>query len=389
MKILRAYIARETYAATAFVLFGFLALFTFFDFIAELEDIGRGGYEFPHALAYVLLSVPNHIYELMPVVALIGAIYALAQFASNSEFTAMRAAGMGRTRALGALTRVGIVLAVFTALIGEVVAPPAERLAQDIRLGAMGGQITGQFRSGIWIKDTVRNDDGSVRLQRFVNIKQMSTDGRVSDVRVFEFDDQFRLVDILQAPSGRFEKGNDWTLEGVVELRIEPTPGEAGIDAIRVERIVGGERPWRSELTPDLLGVLAVAPDRMSAWSLAAYVDHLRGNQQDASRYELAMWKKIFYPLAILVMMALALPFAYLHARAGSIGYKVFAGIMLGVAFHFLNGLFSHLGLLNTWPPWISVSVPSLVAFVIAMVMLVRVGGAGKVSPVAPSRAPA
>ena len=118
MKILRAYFARETFTAVAFVLAGFLALFSFFDFVAELEDIGRGNYQFQHALAYGLLSLPNHTYELMPVVSLIGTIYALAQFASSSEFTAMRAAGMGRTRALGALLRIGLVLAIITAGIG-------------------------------------------------------------------------------------------------------------------------------------------------------------------------------------------------------------------------------------------------------------------------------
>jgi lipopolysaccharide export system permease protein len=74
------------------------------------------------------------------------------------------------------------------------------------------------------------------------------------------------------------------------------------------------------------------------------------------------------------VMMALALPFGYLQARAGGIGYKVFAGIMLGIGFHFMNGLFSHLGLLNTWQPWFSVSLPSIVALLVAFTMLHWVG---------------
>lgn len=375
MRILRGYFARETFGAVAFVLAGFLALFTFFDFIAELEDIGRGNYAFQHALAYVFLNVPNHIYELMPVATLIGAIYALAQFASNSEFTAMRAAGLGRRRAMVALMRVGLVLAILTAIVGEVVAPPADRLGQDIRLGALGGQITGQFRSGIWIRDTVRNERGEAARQRFVNVGQLSPTGSLRDVRIFEFDPDMRLLGVLWAPRGSFTGVDRWDLNDTTEIAIESDPNEPPT-AIRVERRSLGDREWTSELTPELLSVIAVAPDRMSAWDLARYVGHLNANRQDASRYELALWKKAIYPLAILVMMALALPFAYLHARAGSIGYKVFAGIMVGVAFHFLNGLFSHLGLLNTWPAWISVSIPSAVALMIALIMLYRVGGA-------------
>jgi lipopolysaccharide export system permease protein len=56
------------------------------------------------------------------------------------------------------------------------------------------------------------------------------------------------------------------------------------------------------------------------------------------------------------------------------VGYKVFAGIMLGVTFHFMNGLFSHLGLLNTWPAWLAVSIPSLVALSVALALLAWVG---------------
>ena len=66
-------------------------------------------------------------------------------------------------------------------------------------------------------------------------------------------------------------------------------------------------------------------------------------------------------------MMALALPFAYLHARAGAIGLKVFGGIMLGMSFQLLNNLFSHLGLLNTWPSWFTAALPSLLYLVLAI----------------------
>jgi lipopolysaccharide export system permease protein len=134
------------------------------------------------------------------------------------------------------------------------------------------------------------------------------------------------------------------------------------------------EREWASELGPEIVRVAMLDPDRMSLIGLVQYTRHLRENRQSAERYEIALWKKIVYPLAVIVMMTLALPFGYLQVRAGSIGYKVFAGIMLGIAFHFLNGLFSHLGLLNTWPAWLAVSIPSMVALAVALGMLGWVG---------------
>jgi lipopolysaccharide export system permease protein len=368
--VLGRYLRREVIAAVAFVLTGFLALFAFFDFINELEDVGRGGYRVQHALLFVALGLPSRIYELMPIAALIGTIYALAQFAAHSEFTAMRAAGLGRRRALAVIAGIGLWLAALTAIVGELLTPPAEKLAQKVRLSAMGGAVGGQFRSGLWIKDTVKDAEGRAQRQRFVNVGELMPDTTLRSVRVFEFDQEFRLVEIVEAAGASFVPPNSWRLEQVVQMLLQPVRMAGDAVALRIEREQFAERIWPSELNPDIIGVLMVVPERMSAWNLAQYARHLRDNQQRADRYEIALWKKIVYPIAVIVMMALALPFAYLQARAGGIGYKVFAGIMLGVAFHFLNGLFSHLGLLNTWPAWLAASVPSFVAVTLALAML-------------------
>ena len=370
MSVIGRYVAREVGAAVSFVLVGFLALFAFFDFINELDDIGRGGYRLQHAVISVLLGLPSRIYELMPIAALIGTIYAMAQFAQHSEFTAMRAAGLSRRRALQSIVVIGAWLSVATAIVGELLTPSAERLAQTVRLGAMGGTVGAQFRSGLWIKDSVKDAEGNVQRLRFVNVGELLPDTTLKAVRVFEFDAEFRLAEIVSAASGRFQAPDAWKLEQVERLVFTPVQVAGDAVALRSDRAVQPSHLWPSELTPDIVGVLMLVPERMSAWRLAQYVQHLKDNQQRADRYEIALWKKLIYPLAVIVMMALALPFAYLQVRAGGIGYKVFAGIMMGMAFHFLNGLFSHLGLLNTWPPLLSVSIPSIGAFALALGML-------------------
>lgn len=370
MKTLRRYLGREIIVAVGFVLAGFLALFAFFDFINELGDIGRGGYRLQHALAFVLLGLPPHVYELMPIAALIGSIYALAQFAANSEFTAMRAAGLGRRQALATVARVGLYIAVLTILVGEVLSPPAERLAQRLRLSAIGASAAGEFRSGLWLKDSVRTPGGEVDRLRFVNIGELLPDGTLHDVRVFEFDARMRLTELLRARSATYAPPDAWRLADVEATRFVQPELPADAPILHVDQSHLATQAWKSDLTPGLLGVLLVQPDRMSGLNLYRYVHHLEENRQNATRYEIALWKKAVYPFAVIVMMALALPFAYLQARAGGIGYKVFAGIMLGIAFHFLNGLFSNLGMLNTWPPLLSVSIPSIAAFVLALGML-------------------
>jgi lipopolysaccharide export system permease protein len=374
MIVVGRYLAREIAYGVIFVLFGFLGLFAFFDLVNELDDLGRGTYRIQHAIGFVALSLPAHIYELMPVAALIGAIYALAQFASHSEFTAMRAAGMGRTIALRGVLGVGAAFALVTALIGEVVAPPADRLAQSLRLTALGATVGGQFRSGMWIKDTLRDAQGSPLALRFVNIGALQPDAALEGLQIFEFDPDFTLRSVIRAKRARWTGDGMWTLHELEETQFVSGQTLDRLPTLSSRLVKEAERGWASELGPDIVRVAMLEPDRMSLIGLVQYTRHLRENRQNSERYEIALWKKIVYPLAVIVMMALALPFGYLQVRAGSIGYKVFAGIMLGVAFHFLNGLSSHLGLLNTWPAWLSVSIPSLVALAVAFGMLGWVG---------------
>jgi len=375
MTILGRYLSREIFQATAVVLVGFLGLFGFFDLFEELENIGRGNYRLVDALTRVVLATPSHIYELMPIAVLIGAIWALAMFAQHAEFTAMRAAGLGRMRALRELLALGFLCVGITALFGEVLAPPAERLAQSLRLSAMGATVSAEFRSGVWVKDTTRDDAGELERIRFVNVAQVRPDATLSDLRVYEFDPQFRLRALLLAAQGRYTSDGQWLLTDVVETQLEPEATARLTDTLetrlaQASRLKIDQKIWNSGLDPSIVSVLLVQPERMSAIDLFHYVQHLRDNRQQVSRYEIALWKKIIYPFAALVMLALALPFGYLQTRSGGIALKVFSGIMLGVAFHFLNGLASHLGLLNTWPAWISALMPSALALALALSLL-------------------
>jgi lipopolysaccharide export system permease protein len=162
-----------------------------------------------------------------------------------------------------------------------------------------------------------------------------------------------------------------WRLTNVVETRlplVDPAntaPGAAATEVVREP-----ERAWSTELTPEIFGVLLVRPERMGMLALTQYIRHLSDNRQRSDRYEIALWNKVFYPLAVLVMMALALPFAYLHVREGSVSLKIFSGVMLGVLFYMLNKLFGHLGLLNTWPPVLVAAMPSLLVLSVALAVL-------------------
>src|SRR6185369_657567 len=159
---LQRYLARQIWAAVTFVLVGFLALFAFFDLIAELRDLGKGDYVLRQIVTVVMLGLPAHAYELMPVGVLIGTLYVLAHLSSNSEYTVMRGAGLSPSRAGWALAKVGIAFVVGTFAIGAWVAPYSEQAAQQVRMRAMQSLIGGSLNSGLWFKDA----------RSFINVRE-------------------------------------------------------------------------------------------------------------------------------------------------------------------------------------------------------------------------
>jgi lipopolysaccharide export system permease protein len=350
-RTLERYLGRQIYAAVGFILFAFLALFAFFDLIKELTDLDKGEYKLREVFLFVALTIPAHAYELFPVVVLIGTLYVLSHLASNSEYTVMRSSGLSPARAALMLLKIGSAFVVLTFVLGEWLAPFAEETAQKTKLRALSSMIGQDLRSGLWFKD-----EGS-----FINVREARQANQLQDLRIFEFDAEYRLRRITAAKRADYQAGGVWTLSGVATTSFTPE----GPLISRAERT-----EWRSAVTPDLLDALIVQPNRMSAWALHKYIQHLTGNKQQTERYEIALWKKLVYPFATLVMMALALPFAYMHARAGMVGFKVFLGIMLGTFFHMLNNLFSHIGLLQHWPPITSAVVPSMAFLMAAMLMM-------------------
>jgi len=351
MRTLSRYLAREVYASTLLVFVALLMLFAFFDLIHELSDIGKGNYRLSHAIGFVTLSLPGHVYELFPIAALIGSLFALSQLNSHSELTVMRVSGLPLWRIAVALLQAGLLFAVLTFVFGEFIAPSAERYANQMRLKATKGVVAQEFRSGLWVKDATS----------FVNVEEVLPDTTLKGVKIYDFDETYRLRTISYARQGVHVDENHWRLTDVSQTRFEPN--RTVVDHLP-------ESDWKSVLSPEILNVLLVVPEQMSAWNLYFYVQHLRDNKQKTARYEIALWAKLTYPLATLAMLVLALPFASHQLRSGGVSAKVFAGIMLGLSFHLLNRLFAHLGLLNDWPPLFSAIFPTLVFMGAALGMI-------------------
>lgn len=360
MRTVRRLLYRDIVASVVFVALAFLSLFFFIDLVEKMGNVGRAGRTTGVAVMSALLELPGHFYELMPIAVLIGTIYSLARLAQSSEFTILRTGGLGPGRALSLLAVLGVVFGAITFAVGDYVVPVAERKAVAVKALAAGGMRVG--RTGAWLKEKRMTPEGERSYS--VNLAGTTPDGRLSGIRIFEFDADGRLSVRIAAKTGTVAADGTWTLSEAevtrwpdVRLR-EP----AGVVEQRLP-----ELRWASTLTPEVVAAAVMPRETMTTADLWRYSVHLSDQAQATQSYEILFWKKALYPLACLVMMALALPFAYLHARAGSVSLKVFGGIMLGISFVLLNNLAGHVGLLRDWTPWIAAATPSLLYLLMSL----------------------
>ena len=379
MRTIRRLVYKEAASSIALVALGFLSLFFFFDLVDELRFVGKGSglpgagvYELRHAFLYSVLLVPSRLYELLPISVLIGTILVMARLAQSSEYTILRTSGLGPWRALRLLLTFGLAFVVLSFVLGDYATPAADRGAQLLKAKYRGQITLGQ--TGAWLKEK------QAYTNSVVNVRALTSDNEMQGVRIYEFDNQGFVVSLTDAASASFAQDGAWTLRQtertefflhpVSQAQAHPSAGvplaketapQNPADLARAVRSHHSELRWPTAISAEMVSAALLKPDRMATIDLFAYIRHLEANGQTAQRYEIEFWRKVFYPLSCLVMVMLALPFAYLHFRGGSIATYVFGGVMSGISFFLLNNVFGYIGNLQNWQPWLAAATPGLI----------------------------
>lgn len=354
MRLITRYMLSQLVSATLYTLLALLALYGFFDIIQEMPRVGQNNYDMTAMLNYVLLLAPGHTYELLPLAVLIGVLVAMTQLVTHSEYTVIRTSGIALMQIASLLFGFGLVCAVLTLFLGEFGAPMAQQKAEQLKLSATRSLVAQEFHSGIWVKDN----------SNFINVREMLPDSTLLGIHVYTYDQHYRLIRTSQAERGNYDPASkSWTLRNIQETDFT----ENHIETRHLDRL-----DWKSVIEPGILNVLLVVPEQMSALNLMTYIQHLRDNQQNTQRYEIAMWGKLFYPLACISMALVALAFTPKQRRHGQLGLRLFAGICIGVAFHFINRLFGYLGLLHDWNPALTATLPTLLFLLAGIILIIR-----------------
>lgn len=346
MRILDFYIGRVLASTTFITLAVFVSVSGIIKFVEQMRAIGRGNYDLAHAALYVLYAVPRDVEVFFPMSALIGGLIGIGMLASNSELIVMQAAGLSRLDIIKSVMKTAILLIIVSMAIGEWLAPSGEAKAREIRAQAISGGSLIAAKNGVWAKDG----------DYFVNIGEVMDKGQLKKVQIYGFNDQLKIDSWLSAKSAIYQNKR-WLLKDVEEFVLT---GDEIITKNHQQKL------WNSSLTPKKLGVVTVTPESLSLRGLIDYLDYLHANEQDSSRYQLALWRKIMQPLTVAVMLLVALSFIFGPLRSVSMGARIMMGVFTGILFFISNEVLGSLSLVYQLPPILGAMMPSLIFVSIA-----------------------
>lgn len=352
MNIIERYIGKTVLSSITVTLATLVGISTLFRFIEQISHVGKGDFSFLTAALYSIYLIPQDVESFFPMAAMIGGLVGLGAMAQSSELVVMQAIGMSKSNVVNAVLKSSIALILVMMVFSEWGVPQSIRAAKELKTQAISSGEIYSNSQGIWAKDG----------NSFINIKQVADNGELFGVSIFDFDDNLKLTKQTSAKSAHFAQ-NNWNLEDVTISYWASR---------KINNVDLSFMPWSTNLSPDKLGIVKVKPERMPMSELYEYLLYLKNNDQNANRYELALWRKIFQPLNVAVMLLLALSFIFGPLRSVTMGARVILGILTGFSFFLFDRIFGSISLVYDVPAPMGAFAPTLVFSLIAMRLLTK-----------------
>jgi len=353
MSILTGYLMRSILASTMLVLLVFLALAGLFEFIGQLGST-QGSFGIPQALLFAALRMPQLAFEMLPIAALIGALLGLGGLANNSELVVMRTAGLSIARLAGMVAAAGLVLAIFTGLVGEFIGPPLDYFARTMRDEARYEKEDRDIGNAAWVKD------GPVIL----HLERINTQFDFGALYLYRFNEDNSLKSIAKAENAGIDESDNWILENFRETRFQDGNIEVTESPLAIESF---------DVDGDLLAITLVKPVSLSARGLMSYIGYLKKNGLAAERYETEFWSRISKTATVMVMPVLALAFVFGSLRSTGSGGRLMLGVLIGLAYFLASEMLANSGQVFDLNPAIVTWVPSLALVMVTVFALSRV----------------
>jgi len=356
MKIRDRYITKTLLNYTLVVLLVWLSIYSFFNFLAELNSVGQADYTVIEAIKYILLQIPEVAYKQASPVILLGCVLGMGYMATTNQLVVMRVSGNSILKLTAITIKAALFFIIVIIAVGEIFAPLASEEAEKGRANALGQKIALQSQEGFWIREG----------GNYINVENNIDGSFYTDITIYQVSPANKIETIITSESANF----DSTSLDMNNVDI------FSINEINSSTEITSKKRNNYNLTvsfdQDLIDSLKKDPKELTTWKIIKQIQFLSINKQTSSIFEVELYKRLVKPATLVAMILLAMIFIFGSNRDASLGRKIFLGVALGLSFEMISRVGGALSLSYNFSPLIGAVLPTLIIIVLAIVLLSR-----------------
>ena len=349
--VISAYIRIRVIQSWLMVMFVLLGLDSIFSFIDQLENL-KNEFQIFEAFVYVLITLPESAFEFMSMATLLACLIGLGQLAENSELIILRACGVSVSRILWVVIQPVLLIIVLSLLMAQFLIPVSSQFAESYRANKSGEQDSTVLKEGHWQREG----------DHFIYINRMDSEGGLFGVTVFDFNKQQQLESVHAFESATLNN-DQWLAKGVKSTILQDQ---------EVIVVTGKSMPWETRITFEMLKLLMVSPEKLSVSALYSYGEYIEQQEQNAAKYFLAFWRKVFLPLSTIAMVLIAASFVFGSLREAPMGSRLLVGVVIALVFNQVQTLSSHAAMVYQFDPVLAAAFPTVIALIIGLFLISR-----------------
>ncbi len=356
MKIKDRYIAKILLTYSLVVLLVWLSIYSFFNFLAELNNVGTANYSILKAFTYILLQIPEVAYDQVSPVILLGCVLGMGHLATTGQLIILRASGVSILKITWLTLKNAIIFLFFLAIIGETVAPALVNYAENERSSALGQNSLSSSQDGFWIRDG----------DNFINVQNNIDGSSFKGITIIELNKSNKIERVIKSRSALFD-GQSLNMDTTNIFSID---SKNLFDNISLKQ--RNLYTKRVAFDQDLIASLEKEPKDLQTFTIIKQIQFLKDNKLRAEVFEVELYKRLVKPITLIAMILLAMLFIFGSTRDASLGRKIFFGVAIGLSFELISRIGGAIALSFDFSPLLSSLIPAIVVMLIATTILIN-----------------
>ncbi|HUN55388.1 MAG TPA: LPS export ABC transporter permease LptG [Smithella sp.] len=356
MKLLDKYILKEFLKILVITVLSFIALFLIVDFFEKIRMFLSNNASAGQMASYFVYSIPMIISYIFPPAVLLSTLVTFSSLSKFNEITAMKANGINIYRISLPLIIFAAIAAVILFYFNELISPASiQKTEYIVKVEVQKQKAPGFFKQNeIWFhgKNAVYNFkmfDADKNIIRGVTINYINPD--------------FTLGSRIDAQRAEW-KNNQWVFYNLMTTHFDNNNNP--VLEWSKEKIINIPEK------PDDFKVMQKDVEKMGYFELRKYVKKIRLEGYDVSKYLVELQGKIAFPMVILIMVFIAVPFSLRSERSGGVMQSIGLGIFIGFSYWIVNALSMSMGM-KYLPPFFAAWGANIIFAAVAAVLFYRV----------------